>query len=94
MVDEQVIPALWSALQAAGDTDMVRNAMLALARVEASWSVTEGFGYSFVAPKMLASPHTQTAEAAIRRARRVAGQASAVDALVEILADSPRAARS
>jgi HEAT repeat protein len=88
-VETVVVPALWSALQTAGDTTMVRNAMLSLARIEACWKLPEGVGFSQLAPQMLANSHVETAEAAIV-ALGVAGKAGSADALIEILGDTEK----
>jgi HEAT repeat protein len=88
-IETEVLPALWSALQAGGDTQLVRNAMFALARVEATWRVPDGQGFTFAATKMLASPHAPTAEAAIV-ALGVTGKSQGLGLLFEILSDSEK----
>lgn len=89
-VEQHALPALWSVLQKGGDTAMVRAAMLALARVESSWTVPDGQSWSFIAPQMVANEHQETAEAAVI-ALGVAGREKGVPQLIGILRDTPEA---
>jgi hypothetical protein len=89
-IDKYAVPALWSVIQTSHDTAMMRAAMLALARVESSWSVPNGKSWTWVAPKLIASEHQDTSEAAVV-ALGVAGRPVGIHELIEILRDSPAA---
>lgn len=88
VVDTRALPALWSVIQKSGDTEMMRSAVIALGRVESSWTVADGLSVNFLAPQLLGDEHKQSAEATVI-ALGIAGKCAAVPTLIEILRDTP-----
>jgi len=88
VINDRVAPALWSVIQKSGDMGMMRSAVLALGRVQSSWTLPQGLELTWAAPQLLGADYAATAEAAII-ALGVAHDASSVPTLVDILRDTP-----
>jgi len=86
---DRVSPALWSVIQAGGDRALMRNALLTLGRVQASWGAREGWGVEQASLALLSSTDSDSAEAMIV-ALGVAGGPRAIDRLLDVLLDNER----
>jgi HEAT repeat protein len=88
VVRSQVMPALQETLRVGGNFELIRSALLAMARVESSWGDAEGTTTGFLSNYYITEEdHQETAEASIV-ALGVRGDAEAAPLLIDLLLDT------
>ncbi|MCC6406386.1 MAG: HEAT repeat domain-containing protein [Planctomycetes bacterium] len=89
VIDAKLRPALQRALQSAGDAELVRAELIALARTEASWGRGDGLSLSDAASFFLSQPKIRAVGEAAVVALGVRKDAASIALLNDLVLDTP-----